>query len=199
MKPYCLEIPELTYDPAKLLAVADRLKPHWRMFRHTSQDVEEQAGAGNRDGTRPGYFEIPSPPVREGLASQDPVYDHLRDLRDQIDIELSGAKFMRTLPEMRVSPHVDWGRKTVFMFPLIPRDGFAPVEWYGDNREILYTHFYKIGHATVLNGKISHGVMNSQREFRVAFQFTSNLSLDEIHDRYTSGTLLKNQKNYCGT
>jgi hypothetical protein len=107
-------------------------------------------------------------------------------------------------PGFKFEPHTDNYAYSTMMWPIIPEDGGAPVDFYyrenieikipGEYKmlsddDIIYTHHYSTTYPTIFNSHVIHGVKSVEVE-RAYFRLRINESFESIVEKYNNGMLL---------
>ena len=108
-------------------------------------------------------------------------------------------------PGFKFEPHTDNYAYSTMMWPIIPEDGGAPIDFYhregleikipGEykmltDNDIVLTHHYSTKYPTIFNSHFIHGVKTVDVE-RAYFRLRLNETFKEIVEKYKNGTLLK--------
>jgi len=109
-------------------------------------------------------------------------------------------------PGFKFEPHTDNYAYSTMMWPIIPHDGGAPVDFYNDNgvdittpggeykmlkdKDIAFTHYYSTVYPTIFNSHRIHGIRPVEHE-RAYFRLRINEAFDSIVNRYNAGELVK--------
>lgn len=110
-------------------------------------------------------------------------------------------------PGFLFTPHVDHYASSTLMWPIIPDDGGAPVDFYhktgieiktGEYKDIVsdsdifYTHYYSTLHPTIFNSHLIHGVRFVNKE-RAYLRLRINESFYSIKEKYKNGILINDR------
>jgi hypothetical protein len=106
-------------------------------------------------------------------------------------------------------PHVDFHMHCGIMFPILPDEGAAPIDFYRmpaeanweraagygrlikSDRDLIYSYYYSLNHPSMFNGDTIHGVKNNDKE-RVFLRFKClNMTFQDVIEKTKNGNFLK--------
>jgi hypothetical protein len=107
-------------------------------------------------------------------------------------------------------PHVDYHMNCGIMFPILPDEGAAPIDFYKMppnaewkraagyssyiifDRDFDYSYHYSLEHPSMFNGNVIHGVRNNDKE-RVFLRFKSLwMTYEDIINKCRDGKFINN-------
>jgi hypothetical protein len=136
-------------------------------------------------------------------------FDYIQNLVNTFNIEHTigpgNLDILIYKPGFTFEPHTDGYCKSLIMFPILPEDGGAPIDFYNDsnitlktpasyrskvkNSDIVYTHYYNTNYPTIVNTHKIHGVRRVN-ETRVYLRCKLNESFESILCKHLQNNLL---------
>lgn len=211
---FLLELTELTYEQGELLKVFEQAKPYarvkglkWRSTpsvvrapEHASCVVIQYGDNMMLDATRDH--------LSYNLLEHEYVSNIMSRLNFSHPITPHNVDIIWYRPGFRFEPHTDHYASSTMMWPIIPTDGGAPVDFYHrddivlepgkpasydkivTDSDIVHTHYYNTTCPTIFNSHQIHGVRPIRKE-RVYLRLRINETFDSIKEKYANGTLIK--------
>jgi len=199
-----VELTDVTYDMSAL-------QNFYESVKHLAVDyseIREKATGGLFSSIRvedldgKGYLDYPV--ISDLVNLFNPTAKAIRDGNIAITVYSPGFEF---------NPHIDFSRKSVIMFPILPHDGGVGVDYYDnailgdqpivsdyasmapghDDEFYLGTYNYSTRHPTLMNVSKVHGVRNDEQT-RVYLQFSLYDEFSDCVDRVKSGEFFNKDK-----
>lgn len=210
---FLLELKELTYDRKILLDIFEDAKPYarvkglkWRdkpayvLQPHQAKCVVIQFGENMMlDGTK------------ENLSYNFLKHDYIKNIMSRLNfshtISAGNIDIIWYRPGFVFEPHTDHYAYSTMMWPIIPEDGGAPVDFYYrddivleegkpdsyetrvSEKDIIHTHYYSTEYPCIFNSHWIHGVRPVPAE-RAYLRLRINESFNSIREKYVNGLLI---------
>lgn len=210
---FLLELKSLPYDRQQLLTLFEDAKPFARV-----------KGLKWRD--RPSYIKQPDQAncvviqfgenmmldnTKDNLSYDFLKNDYVKSIMNRLNfshpITSGNIDIIWYRPGFKFEPHTDHYAYSTMMWPIIPEDGGAPVDFYYRDdiileegkpdsyenkvteQDIIHTHFYSTEYPCIFNSHWIHGVRTVQVE-RAYLRLRINESFSSIRKKYLNGTLI---------
>jgi hypothetical protein len=215
---YVIEL-DTTYDRRVLLGIFEQAKPYARIKGLGWQD-NSHLKTWSTD-TAPAVVIYSGDYMNMDPNLQDLNYDflqhkYIRQLVEQINLDKpinkNNVDMIWYRPGFCFEPHIDHYAMSTLMWPVIPENGGAPIDFYYKSnidlnafiqagkpagfkndvteQDIIDTHFYSTTSPTVFNSHWIHGVRPVQEE-RVYLRLRINEPYESLLIKHRTGTLIR--------
>ena len=216
---FVIEVDDMPYDRAALLRVFEQAKPYARIKGLGWQD-NSHLETWNVD-TAPAVVIYSGSYMNIDSGKKDLNYNFLKheSVRRMIErlnfshpITEGNVDMIWYRPGFKFEPHIDHYAKSTMMWPIIPDDAGAPIDFYYKSNidlipliqsgkpagfkdqvtdsDICCTHYYSTAVPTIFNSLWIHGVRPVATE-RVYLRLRINEPFESIVSKYKSGTLVR--------
>lgn len=206
-----LEIKELVYDRLELLKIFEQTKTFarvkglpWRNRPDKVVSTENAKCVVIQHGEHMMLDES-----KKDLSCNLLKFPYIEQLVSRLNFEhkitAGNVDIIWYRPGFKFEPHTDNYAYSTMMWPIVPEDGGAPVDFYhregieikipGEykmltDNDITLTHYYSTEYPTVFNSHVIHGVREVKYE-RAYFRLRINEDFISIREKYKNGKLLK--------
>lgn len=206
-----IELAELVYDRNKLVEIFDQTKHYarvkglpWRERPDRVVSTDNAKCVVIQHGEHMMLDES-----KKDLSCNLLDFEYIRSLIDRLNfshkITAGNVDIIWYRPGFKFEPHTDNYAYSTMMWPIVPEDGGAPVDFYfkqglevktpGEykmltDKDIAFTHYYSTSYPTIFNSHIIHGVKGVEKE-RAYFRLRINESFESIAKKYKEGSLIK--------
>lgn len=205
-----LELTELLYDKSKLLEIFEQTKQYARVKGLPWRDRPDRVAAVSdakcvviQHGE---HMMLDN--TKTNLSCNLLEFDYIKSLVTRLNfshkITPGNVDIIWYRPGFKFEPHTDNYAYSTMMWPIIPDDGGAPIDFYHkdgieikipgeykmlSDADIAVTHYYSTQHPTIFNSHKIHGVksVNSERAY---FRLRINESFTELLRKYKTGELI---------
>jgi hypothetical protein len=200
---------EITYD-------REELKDWYRSVEHYKNDYatvtnrNDSAGLSHNKKFQYGLFDTLDTKEKAGTAVID--YEPIKKLVEKFNFDQpmneTTVDVLIYRPNYYFHPHVDYHMNCGIMFPILPDEGMAPIDfyrlppgatwerakgysrWLNFERDHIYSYHYSIVHPSMFNGETIHGVRNNEN-IRVFLRFKClDMTFQQIIEKTKSGKFL---------
>lgn len=218
-KEQCVIELDTTYDRKALVDIFEQAKPYARI-----------KGLGWRDNSELKAWDVSSAPA---VVIYSGEYMNIDEARKNLNYDFLQHRYIRQLvecinlnqrinknnidivwyrPGFAFEPHIDHYAKSTLMWPIVPEDGGAPIDFYYrsdidlvpliksgkpagfsnivTDDDIIHTHYYSTTRPTVFNSLWIHGVRPVKEE-RVYLRLRINESYESLLNKHLTGTLIR--------
>jgi len=206
---------EILYDREALKSWYDVVKKYRNDFGSVMNRLREESGASALSHNKKFQLGLFDTIDSKGFIDKHVIeYDIIQSLvkRFTFDTPLQSqdVDVLIYRPGYIFHPHVDFHMHCGIMFPILPDDGAAPIDfyrmpegatweraagyskWINPDRDLIYSYHYSLIHPSMFNGNIIHGVKNNDKE-RVFLRFKClNMTFHSIIEKAKQGKLIKN-------
>lgn len=205
-----IELTELTYDKSKLLEIFEQTKQYARVkglpWRDRPNRVAEVSDAKCVVIQHGDHMMLDN--TKADLSCNLLEFDYIKSLVSRLNfshkITPGNVDIIWYRPGFKFEPHTDNYAYSTMMWPIIPDDGGAPIDFYykagveikipGEYKmlsdtDIALTHYYSTSYPTIFNSHAIHGVRSVNTE-RAYFRLRINESFADLSRKYKTGELI---------
>jgi len=211
---FLLEIPELSFDQAKLLEIFEQAKPFarikglvWRKYYNVTRTIEQAKCLVIQHGE---YMMLDK--TKTDLSYSFLQHQYIKNIMQRLqfthEITAGDIDIIWYRPGFRFEPHVDHYAASTMMWPIFPVDGGAPIDFYYNENikleagvaagfdgiisedNLIHTHYYNTAFPTIFNSHWIHGVRTITEE-RAYLRLRINESFESIVSKYKNNELVK--------
>jgi hypothetical protein len=210
-KLFLLEVREIEYDRLKLLEIFNQVKSRARI-KGLPWSADTPVDINTADCVVIQYGDhMMADPTQSHLSCNLLDYDYIGQLVKRLnfshEISAGNLDILWYRTGASFEPHVDHYAHSTMMFPILPDDAGAPIDFYYKadlalqkgtaqnfnsiltDKDIIYTHRYSTHYPTIFNSHWVHGVKNVPNE-RVYLRIRINEDFNSIFKKYKNGVLL---------
>lgn len=137
-----------------------------------------------------------------------PIQELVKKFNFDIPLCAADVDILIYKPNFVFHPHIDFHMNCGMMFPIYPNSDMAPIDFYRlppnetwerakdfrnkikFERDFIYSYYYSLEHPSLFNGRIIHGVRNSNQE-RVFLRFKClSMTFEDIIQKTLSGQFI---------
>jgi hypothetical protein len=212
MKDFVLEIKELDYDRTKLIPIYEATKHLGRVkgLPWRSYDKSKVLSTDQAKCVVVQYGDhMMLDDANKNLSCNLLEFPYVKELVSKLNFnhEITGnnVDIIIYRPGFKFEPHTDGYSQSTLMWPIIPEDGGAPVDFYHrddieikipgeyktqvSDKDIVYTHYYNTTCPTIFNSHKIHGVKGVQVD-RAFLRLRLNETFESILEKYNTGRLI---------
>jgi hypothetical protein len=211
---YVLEVPELKYSQEELVKVFEHGKDYarlkglkWKPTPVTLMEISKALCVVIQYGEN-----MMLDNNKKDLSYDFLQHDYVKNIMERLNfshpITSGNIDIIWYRPGFEFEPHVDHYAAATMMWPILPNDGGAPIDFYHNKdvklepgvpngfknviteKDLIHTHYYSIEYPTIFNSHWIHGVRRINHE-RVYLRLRINESFDSIVKKYNEGTLVR--------
>jgi hypothetical protein len=206
---------EISYDRESLKDWYDDVKQYRNDFGTVMNRLREESNATSLSHNKKFQMGLFDTIDSKGFINKHVIeYDIIKSLVNKFNFDIplqsQDVDILIYKPGYIFHPHVDFHMHCGIMFPILPDDGAAPIDFYNmpieatweraagysrwikPERDLIYSYHYSLNHPSMFNGDVIHGVKNNDKE-RVFLRFKClNMTFNSVIEKAKRGMLITN-------
>jgi len=205
---------EILYNREELKQWYDQVKEFRNDFGSVMNRLRDESSSSNLSHNKKfqtGLFDTidSKGQIDKHVIEYEPIKKLVDRFNFDVPLQAQDVDVLIYKPGYVFHPHVDFHMHCGIMFPILPDEDAAPIDfyripseaqweraagysrWIKPERDLIYSYYYSLEYPSMFNGDVIHGVKNNDKE-RVFLRFKClNMTFHDVIEKAKNGNFLR--------